>query len=94
MKLGTLPQLLSRWIRSPDERGAVSAESQPRDPRLQELVVQLLLQRWEPIEAQRRSKLMLSILAGASGLLGVAALALRRRRNQSTPETATANALT
>ena len=54
----------------------------------------VLLQRWEPIEAQRRSKLMLSILAGASGLLGVAALALRRRRNQSTPETATANALT
>ena len=54
----------------------------------------VLLQRWEPIEAQRRSKLILSILAGASGLLGITAMALRRRRNQTTPETAAANALT
>jgi hypothetical protein len=49
--------------------------------------------RWEPIEAQRRSKLILSILAGASGVLGVTAMALRRRRNQPTPETAPANSM-
>ena len=53
----------------------------------------VLLKRWEPIEAQRRSKLILSILAGASGVLGVAAMALRRRRNQPTPEAAPANSL-
>ena len=45
----------------------------------------VLLQRWEPIEAQRRSKLILSILAGASGVLGVTAMALRRRRDQPVP---------
>ena len=45
----------------------------------------VLLQRWEPIEAQRRAKLILSILAGASGVLGVAAMALRRRRDQPVP---------
>ena len=53
----------------------------------------VLLKRWEPIEAQRRSKLILSILAGASGVLGVAAMALRRRRTQPTPEAAPANSL-
>ena len=53
----------------------------------------VLLKRWEPIEAQRRSKLILSILAGASGVLGVTAMALRRRRNQPTPEAAPANSL-
>jgi hypothetical protein len=53
----------------------------------------VLLKRWEPIEAQRRSKLILSILAGASGVLGVTAMALRRRRNQPTPETAPANSM-
>ncbi len=46
----------------------------------------VLLKRWEPIEAQRRSKLILSILAGASGVLGVAAMALRRRRDQPVPQ--------
>ncbi len=45
MKLGSLPQLLARWIRPPDERGSVQQGSQRRDPRLDELVVQLLLQR-------------------------------------------------
>ena len=44
----------------------------------------VLLKRWEPIEAQRRSKLILSILAGASGVLGVAAMALRRRKTTVT----------
>ncbi len=51
----------------------------------------VLLQRWEPIEAQRRSKLILSILAGASGVLGVTAMALRRRRDQPAPVEATAS---
>lgn len=47
---------------------------------------QALHSRWEPSESQRRSKLILSILAGASGLLGLSALALRsRRRNPPTP---------
>lgn len=41
----------------------------------------VLLKRWEPIEAQRRSRLILSILAGVSGVLGMSALALRRQRN-------------
>ncbi len=45
----------------------------------------VLLKRWEPIEAQRRSKLILLILAGASGVLGVTAMALRRRRPQPEP---------
>ena len=45
----------------------------------------VLLKRWEPIEAQRRAKLILSILAGASGVLGVTAMALRRRRDQPAP---------
>ncbi len=45
----------------------------------------VLLQRWQPVEAQRRSKLILSILAGASGVLGVTAMALRRRRDQPIP---------
>ncbi len=54
----------------------------------------VLLQRWEPIEAQRRSKLILSILAGASGVLGVTAMALRRRRHLPTPEANPANQLT
>ncbi len=53
----------------------------------------VLLKRWEPIEAQRRSKLILSILAGASGVLGVTAMALRRRRNQPTTDAAPANQL-
>ena len=45
----------------------------------------VLLKRWEPIEAQRRAKLILSILAGASSVLGVTAMALRRRRDQPIP---------
>ncbi len=51
----------------------------------------VLLQRWEPIEAQRRAKLILSILAGASGVLGVTAMALRRCRDQPVPAEATAS---
>ena len=54
----------------------------------------VLLKRWEPVEAQRRSKLILSILAGASGVLGVTAMALRRRRHLPTPEANPANQLT
>lgn len=45
MKLGTLPQLLTRWVRPQDERRAVRADARPRDPRLDELIVALLLQR-------------------------------------------------
>lgn len=41
--------------------------------------------RWYPIEAARRSMLILSLLAAASGVFGVSALALRRSRNQAAP---------
>lgn len=41
---------------------------------------QALHTRWEPIEAQRRSKLILSILAGVSGVMGISTIALRRRK--------------
>ncbi len=43
---------------------------------------------WYPIEAERRSKLVLSILAGISGFLGMSTLWLRRRRHASATETA------
>ncbi len=47
---------------------------------------QTLHARWYPLEAERRSKLILSALAGVAGLMGVAAMALRRR--QQLPATA------
>ena len=49
-----------------------------------------LLARWEPTEAERRSKLILSFLAGFSGVLGVSAIALRRSRDHAAPASATA----
>ena len=45
MKLGSLPQLFSRWIRSPGDGQAVDESSPRRDPRLDELIALLLLQR-------------------------------------------------
>ncbi len=44
-----------------------------------------LLQRWQPVEAQRRSKFILTLLAGVSGFFGITAMALRRRRDQPAP---------
>ena len=41
--------------------------------------------RWYPLEAARRSKLYLSLLAGASALFGVSALALRRKSAPPAP---------
>jgi len=44
---------------------------------------QALHRRWEPSESQRRSKLILTIMASVSALFGVSAMALRRSRNQA-----------
>ncbi len=46
---------------------------------------QALLARWQPIEAQRRSKLILSVLAAISGIFGVSAFALRRNPTLPAP---------
>jgi len=43
---------------------------------------QAILARWQPNEAERRSKLILTILASVSGVFGVSAIALRRNRNR------------
>lgn len=48
---------------------------------------QALLARWQPIEAQRRSKLILSALAAISGVMGVSAFALRRKQTHPLPAT-------
>jgi cyclopropane fatty-acyl-phospholipid synthase-like methyltransferase len=45
MKLGSLPQRLSRWLRPADGRDGVDRSTPPRDPRLDELAILLLLQR-------------------------------------------------
>ncbi len=47
-----------------------------------------LLSRWRPIEAQRRSKLILSVLAAISGTFGLSAFVLRRRHKPPTPAAA------
>lgn len=52
---------------------------------------QALHARWSPLEAERRSHWILGILAGATGLLGVAATMLRKRAQQS-PEPAASGA--
>lgn len=44
---------------------------------------QTLHARWYPVEAQRRSQWILGILAGTTGMLGVAAMMLRRRAQRS-----------
>lgn len=48
---------------------------------------QAILARWQPIEAQRRSKWILSVLAAVSATFGVSAFALRRKQVQPTPTT-------
>ncbi len=48
---------------------------------------QEILARWQPFEAQKRSKWILSALAAVSATFGVSAFALRRKQAQPTPMT-------